>query len=465
MNTLTRLALLAPVLLGSLPLAALADAPADYSHVINLALSGKNALVQVRLPPAVYLHAQSEQLDDLRVFDAAGKALPFALLQPEPVARVSTRELPAAIFPVHADRTAVNRDDVEIRTSTGGTITAITTRSGTAQQDVLSALVLDFGHEAASQAIDALVFTLPPALGNYEAQVTLEVSDDLRNWDTLGHASLSWLSNSEQQTLTSNRMEFPARTFRYGRLVWREGKPLRFATISAQAPVAQAVSAPLDSVTLQPKPGRFANDLVYEAGPAIPAERIGLSFGPGNVVMPALLGHYAPLPATHGNTGLRWDFVPRLQATFYQFVQNGAQRHSGDIAAAGIHASQWVLRPQAPPPSSPTMTLSWRPATLVFMASGSAPYSLQVGHAQARSTQRAISEVAPGLSEAELGTLEQAAPGEAHAQNRQAMANVAQAAETASFRRKLVLWGVLLLGVAVLSAMAWKLTRQMKNAS
>lgn len=460
-------ALLATTLLCGFSLAARADTPVDtpayYSHAVPLTVSGKNALVQVRLPPDVYRHARSRDLNDLRVFDAAGKALPFALLPAATATQTGTRALPAAIFPVYADAATLERDNVEIRTAQGGTITAITTRADSAaRQEVLSALVLDFGPGTDQQAIDALVFTPPSEVRNYAAQVTLEVSDDLRTWETLGYASLSWLSNNEQQTLASNRMELPGRAFRYARLVWREGKPIRFAAISAQVPVTQPAAAPPDSITLQPQAGRFAGDLVYQVGLAVPAQRMRLAFGPGNVVLPATLGHYAPLPAARGKPVTRWEFVPHLQATFYQFVQNGVERRSGEVAVSGLQADQWVLRAPGTP-LRPALTVSWPPSTLVFMASGSAPYSLQVGRAQARAAQRPIDEVAPGLSEAELSALEQASTGPALAQRAAALADQLKAADTAGLRRKLILWGVLLLGVAVLAAMAWNLMRQMKD--
>lgn len=458
MNTMNRL--LAPVLLCCLAPALADDAPARYSHAIGLALSGQNALVQLRLPPAVYLHARSATLDDVRVVDGAGKALPFALLEPQPLAKVSTRALPAAIFPVYSESAQAARDTIEIRTSASGTVTSITPPSGAAPGRTLSALVLDFGAAAAGQAINALVFTPPPDAGNYEAQVALEVSNDLRSWDTLGYASLSWLSNSERQTLRSERMEFAPRAFRYGRLVWREGRPLPFSAITADAPVTLTEGAAFDSLSLRPRPGRFAHDLVYEAGPAIAPERIALSFGPGNVVMPATLGYYAAVPPPRGQTGTRWDFVPRLHATFYQFTQDGVQRRSSEIAAEGLHGPQWVLRSQAVPTPAPILKLSWRPATLVFMASGTAPYSLLVGRAQAPSVRRPIGQVAPGLTHTELAALELATPGAPRLQHPDATAQPTGAAPAGP---KLALWGVLLLGVAVLAAMAWKLHRQMNQ--
>lgn len=453
-------------LLALLPAAAMADTPADFTHAIGLTVSGKNAVVQLRLPPAAYLHARSSGLDDLRVFDASGQAMPFALVTPVARSRVNRRELPAAVFPINAvSAAAASRHDVEIRTSADGAVTAITARHGGARDGAtaLHALVLDFGRASAGQHIDALVFALPEGVTNYQAQVALEVSDDLRNWDTAGYGTLSWLSNQQQETLVSNRMEFAPRSFRYARLTWREGTPIKFAAVTAQAPGSVTVNAAMDSITLQPRPGRFANDLVYDAAPAIPAERLSLRFGPGNVVMPAQLGHYIELPSTKGKAVSRWEFSPRLAATFFQIEQNGQQRRSGDVLTDAVHAAQWVLRPQSALPNQPSLTLSWTPATMVFMAGGTPPYSLYVGSAKAKPAQRAIAQVAPGFTEAEVQSLEMAVAGPARV-NTVAAGQASDAAQaSASARgRMALLWGVLLLGVGVLGVMVWKLTRQMK---
>ena len=59
------------------------DAGSDYSHIIPVSVSGNQAVVQLPLPRAVYLEARSADLRDLRLFDAAGTALPFALFAPE----------------------------------------------------------------------------------------------------------------------------------------------------------------------------------------------------------------------------------------------------------------------------------------------------------------------------------------------------------------------------------------------
>ncbi len=448
------------------------DTAADYSHAIPVTVSGKNAVVQLRVPQAVYLNARSAALHDLRVFDASGKALPFALMQPASQSQASRRELPVTVFPVtNALSQSAVKNDFEIKTSADGAVTSITTRHGAqpkagADGARLDALVFDMGKaDGARPAFDALAFTLPEGMSNYHAQVELEVSDDLRGWETLGNASLSWLANNERQTLVSNRMEFAPRAFRYARLTWREGTPVQFARIVAESPTQTDLPPALESIVIEPVAGKFAGDVVYNAAPAIPVRRLNVQFSERqNVVLPALLGDYVELPAVKGTSTTRWDFRPRLQATFFQITQDGRQRKSGDVILDEVHESRWVLRPRAATSDQPALRLSWIPATLVFMASGPGPYSISFGRADAKPAQLDVAQVAPGFSAAELQSVEQAVAGQLKAGGvRPAATSDAEAASGAARTRMLMLWGVLLLGVGVLAFMAWRLIGQMKN--
>ena len=442
------------------------DTPADYSHAMPLAVSGKNAVVQLRLPQAVYLNARSADLRDLRVFDAGGKVVPFAVMQSSVQSQAARRQLPVTIFPVTQSVSATTKNDVEIKTSADGSVTSITTRhAGTSAgtpTDRLGALVLDLGK--AGPAIDALAFALPDGRGTYHAQVELEVSDDLRSWESLGFSNLSWLVNGEGRALTSNRMEFAPRAFRYARLTWQAGTPLLFASIIAESPTTTQLPPAMESITIAPAPGKFKDDIFYATPIAIPARRVNLLFGERSAVHPGVLGHYVELPAVKGTSTTRWDFRPRLEGTFFQFVQGGAQRKSGDIIVDAVHESNWVARSSGLAQVQPSLRLSWTPDTLVFMAPGPGPYSLNFGRAGATSAQLGIAQVAPGFSAQELQAVEQATVGQLQVASVQPVdASDAQAAGTAAKHRMLMLWGVLLLGVAVLGVMAWKLIGQMKK--
>ena len=98
------------------------------------------------------------------------------------------------------------------------------------------------------------------------------------------------------------------------------------------------------------------------------------------------------------------------------------------------------------------------------MASGSPPYTLHVGRDKAEAADRDVAAVAPGFSAAELQALEQAKVGEVRVSGIKAsVASDAEAAGKAARWRVILLWGVLLLGVAVLGGMVWKLMGQMNK--
>lgn len=451
------------------------DLPGDYRHAMPLTVSGKESVVQLRLPKDVYLHARTADLRDLRLFDAQGNKLAFSVQEPLPRTERSRRDLPVRLFGVQTARPAgavaglgVDQD-IEVQRSADGTVLSVSTRSRPAAAtplDALDTLVLDLGAAASSSTattIDALRFRLPEGVKNYNARVVLEVSDDLKRWDTVGETDLSWLVNERGDTLASERMAFDARAFRYARLSWRQGKPLQFASITAESPLDTAAAAPVERLVIQPKPGRFGADHVYPASVAIPVQRIGVELGGQNVVMPAQLGHYVELPDHQGGKASTWQFVPVAAATFYQLTQGGKRRASGDISITPAHQAEWVLRTDLAGAAAPALRLSWTPSTVVFLANGKPPYRLAFGRADARPGSSALAQVAPGFSPAEIATLETALAGplQSSAATDEGP-GAADKAASAARTRMLALWAALLAGVGVLSFMAWRLIKQMK---
>lgn len=447
------------------------DLPGDYRHAMPLSVSGKESVVQLRLPKDVYLHARTADLRDLRLFDAQGNKLPFSLQDPAARAAHSRRDLPVRLFGVQTARAAGAiagaGTDIDVQRSGDGAVLSVSVRSRPARPGAgedIDTLVLDLGAAAMSASVDALRFTLPAGVDRYSARVALEVSDDLKRWETVGETDLSWLVNERGESLASDRMAFEARSFRYARLSWRQGKPLRFAGISAESPLDTALAAPLERLLIQPRPGRFANDHVYPASVAIPVQRIGVDMGEQNGVLPAQLGHYIELPDRQGGKASTWHFETLAAATFYQLQQGGKRRASGDIGITPAHQAEWVLRTEATGMAAPALRLAWTPSTLVFLASGKPPYRLAFGRADAMPAASALAHVAPGFSPADIAGLENALAGPLQTakaavdEGPGAAASAARAARTRLF----ALWGALLAGVGVLAFMAWRLIRQMK---
>lgn len=443
--------------------AAAADTPDDYAYAIPVGVSGRQAIVQLRLPRAVYLGARTADLADLRLFDAAGTAMPFALVERMQQAQVSRPAAPAAVFPVRGPAGARQGlpEGLQIQTREDGAVISVSAPAARGAGDELASLVLDIqppGKAPAADetvAVSALALRLPQGVDSYHARLVVDTSDDLQHWQPLTEASVSWLVNSEGARVRNDRLAFPPRPFRYARIAWAEGKPVEFAGITAEFVVSQRAPQEWDSVVLRPASGKAGDDLVYAAPAAIPVQGLGVVFHGRNAVLPAIVGQYRERQGR--------ELQVLSSATFYQLTQNGQQRVSGNVEVPLTHASQWVLRPQARLADRPELRLLWKPAAVVFMAGGKGPYTLAFGRTGMQPAFQPLDQVAPGFSPSELAALEQATSGEAVRQHAPDGLSEMDGVSGMFRRREFWLWALLLCGVAVLAAMAWRLTRQLKE--
>ena len=166
------------------------------------------------------------------------------------------------------------------------------------------------------------------------------------SWHELAESALSWLVNDQGASVRKDRIGLTPRPFRYARIRWLDGKPIAFSAIHAEYVVERQPARQLDTIVLQGSPGPEGRDLVYTAPIAIPARSLGLVFTGQNVVMPVQVGHYEAVRRREagGRTTARLQSL--VNTTFYQMVQDGRRRASGDVGIPVTHASQWIVRPQ-----------------------------------------------------------------------------------------------------------------------
>ncbi len=447
------------------------DVPAGYSHILPLAVDANQAVVRLPVPRDVYLNARSPELDDLRVFDAAGMSIPFALADLESPPTVSRSATPVAVFPVHGRARDAGRvhDSLQIRTGTDGAVISVTAPARTVSDELIG-LVLDLRPAARAEQVEAvapvggLILSLPPGTGSYSAWVALDISDDLQSWDEVAEAALSWLVNDQGESVQKDRIGFTPRQFRYARIRWLDGKPIAFSAIHAEYVVERQASRHLETIVLQGSPGLEGRDLVYTAPVAIPSRSLGLVFKGQNVVMPVQVGKYAAIRRREagGRSPVRLQSL--VNATFYQMVQDGRRRASGDVEIPVTHSSQWIVRPQTDVAERPALRLGWTPASIVFVAGGKPPYSLAFGRTDARPARVGLPQVAPGFSARELAAFAAAKPGNLIRQQPagQVVDNVAM---SPSGNKRIWLWALLMGGVLALGAMAWHLFRQLKSGA
>lgn len=455
------------------------DHPSSYGWSMPVTVPAGAGVARLPLPKEVYLHARSGNLADVRLVDRDGQRLAFAISTPPAQASTQRSSVAARIFPVTGSAAGTSGlQNVEIRTGSDGRLLSVSATAGaggTTTGKTLQALILDMGQQAPGSRIGALRFMPPAGTGDYSAQVMLEASDDLKQWDAVGTTTLNWLSNSDTQTLANDSIAFAPRAFRYARLSWQEGQPLVFASIAAQAVSESEAAPPRASIVLRGTPGKQANEWSYATPVAIPADSIALQFAQSNVVLPVTLGvyrqsNYVPQRRLHLHRQTRPAqgeyFDALLSTSFYRISDAGKERVSGELAMPVVQTTQWILRPQTPdaalPAEAPSLRLGWTPETLVFLASGKGPYSLVFGKADAQPVAQPLSQVAPGYRDGELQALPVATVGALTARAGAGDTALSPADHGAPWRLA-ALWAALLLGVGVLGFFAWRLLSQIKD--
>ena len=468
LSVLVYAAMLAPTIACADPIPMHAPAPSEFAVQLPLEVSGNNGVVQLLLPIEVYQHSQSADLADLRVYNSAGVALPYALHRPSYRTRIQFREGNAALFPIydHAQPgTGGSNLELQLRSGADGSLLTVRSPDAVAASDRLSALIIDLGPSDRAEVLESLAFDLPEATSDYQAHLAIERSDDLKLWDGVAYGAIDWLSGADAgQRLVNDRVDLPNGDGRYLKVRWIDGEPVQFGAVHTRWRSATAALDPTLQVELAAQPGRVAGDFVYAASPAIAATAIGLDLPEANTVMPVTIGFYreqrVPKP--------QWWLAPSLDTTFYRLNHDGRERVSSRINIAPLSGAEWVVRPHTAGHAPPKLVLRWQPQTLVFNAQGS-DFKLAVG-APSEVYRRwlggpsPMDQVAPGFSRDEIEQLERAQVGVLMQTPRAApaavVAEVDSSAEAARTRR-FVLWSVLALGVLVLGYMTWRLYAQL----
>lgn len=460
------------------------DTPSDYAFAMPVQISGKQGVVGFKVPQAVYLNAMTARLDDVRVFDAKGVAQPYSIQRPQAESRTQRSFRNVSTFPIRsrANPSTDSGIELDIKTGADGSVVSVRTNADptgnadtSVEEGTVSGLILDFGVPSdatgtAGEQIAALRFSAPPDTNNYNAEIWLEISKDLKTWETIGAADIGWLTNDNAQTLSNDRLEFSPfnpQTHRYARLTWRKGDPLVFPAIQAEQFSLLQDEPPRETLWIKPEAGKIGSDLSYPAGIALPVDQVSLRLSEPNVVFPMTLGRYIERPSRVAGRKTELGFQPLVRSTFYQIEQDEQTRRSGPLPIALTQMAEWVIRPQnAAATAKPELGLSWQPDTIVFLAGGTPPYNLHFGRTDARPAGQPLGQVAPGFSAGELKRLEMAQLGE---MQKMTGANAGETASELANRearnRRLALWGLLLIGVLVLAGMTWRLIQQMKAKS
>jgi hypothetical protein len=443
-----------------------AAAVSEFAWRGSLTLPAQASLVRVEVPVAALLRMQSSAGHDLRVFNAAGDIVPFALLGRAELSHVAP-VVRTASYPAYTLFSAVSagkpsRGAVEVQVNTNGQnssawvrldpsdVAASAPSPGT--QPLQAAL---FDLRAEQQAVDALELSIDLPR-NALVPISLASSENLKDWTVVG--TKSPLFQFDGDGAPSNhtlelQQPLPLKG-RYLRLSWPGQTGVVLRTLVGRVATAKTTPAPLCAAlppgTLDPKGG-----LTWTLPFATPLAAVHLQAMQDNTLVPVRI-------QGRGDAAQPWRTLASAVVYRLDTVGQGSSNpstplHGASVRALRVEASQGAALPSG----GLRATVEFAPLQLAFLTSGAGPFTLAVGrsHTSAASVDATLlGSLAPDrlntLPLATLARVEESPPG--------VLAGAAPDwLPAGTTLRSVLLWLVLGLGVLVLAAVAFSLMRQL----
>ncbi|MBX3604391.1 MAG: DUF3999 family protein [Piscinibacter sp.] len=444
---------------------AAADAEPLLRHRAPISVERDGAFVQLPLPVSAYARTQQASLADLRVQDARGENVPFALLAPRPdEAQRSERLTERALFALPPRPVGSESWPTPLELTVEGERISVRRRpGGTAPPTRPPGWVIDLGDpaarpagEPAPQALD-LSWSGP---AEFSVGYRLEQSDDLRQWRPAGAGQILALAAPEG-ALTQPRVPLTAAPARFQRLVWSDPAAApaltaaRSVTVDQRAvvldePTELQLAASPEPAPREPQDAAPPRSLHFDLGAVLPLVQVDLALPPGTQVAPVRL---------QGRERVDQPWQALAGAVFYRIDRDGTLTRSPPLALQQrVRYLRVVPDPRAGALDAGQTRLVVRAqlVSLVFAAQGQPPYALLAGSAQAHSGALPLATLVPA-PEAERPRFGRASLGD-WAESAEAVRR-AEADERRDALRRWLLWTVLLGGVGALGWMVWRLAR------
>lgn len=431
--------------------------PQDFAYAIPLQFEGQDALYQTTLPLSVYQHTVRSDLGDIRVFNAQGEVVPYMLQQPERSSPEQPEQSELAYFPLNGPAHA-DLDELSLRVrrdATGTLIDIGSHNSKHASQGILAGYLLDTS--AFNKAVQALVLDWDFGRESFVGTITLESSDDLKQWhNVLSDAPLASLQYGGHNLL-QNRIEFPAQQAKYLRLSWPQNQvmpPLRNIVAELSAVRIETPLSWLPAIkgsAVENKTGEYQFDL----GAHLPVQRMRIALPQMNTVVQAsIFSRARPEDAWH----------PVCNTVLYKLRHADQVLNNPDINVNSRHR-YWLLRVDNNSgglgTGMPEMQIGWQPHLLQFVARGSPPFQLAYGSKDIKPAEFQLQQAIPATQQNKPAlAIQQASTGTQITLGGEQ--RLIPEPEPLPWK-KWLLWAMLGLAVLLLGWMAYRLAQQMEH--
>jgi hypothetical protein len=430
----------------------------DFAYGYTLEVDGDGAIYSLTLPEDVYHGLTRADRGDLRIFNSQDVAVPHHIKRAEQMTKVAQPDVSLPLFPLYSDTTNTQTTDghnIHIVTNDKGAIIDINYgKAGTDATRKVSGYILDSSQ--LQQAPVALIINWQESEADFVTSVEVEGSDDLNHWLPL--VTRSTLSNLHygENTLIQRRIDLPLHKQRYLRLTWTGDKPLLLASVIAQFPESYHSQERKWSTFNVTSTDAKNNYYYFDTHSVLPADRVNIDLPQRNTLV------RVSLESAGADTG---PWYPRFNGLLYDLQFEGNQLKTPDQVMSITTHRYWrlqILSREGQQNGNPKLRLGWIPEQLFFIAQGEAPFTLAYGSARVGpvdtplaqllnldkiQNQQQLIKAAQLGSPIELGNRDKLKP-----------------AKPPTNWQQIVLWLVLIFGVAALAFMALRLYKQLEKA-
>lgn len=458
--------------------------PQDFAWRTTLTLPAGASVARVDVPVEALLRLQTAAANDVRVFNAAGAVVPFALLRHAewqhhtPVAQTPTYKA-YALYAAEAGKTQASTPDraavqVQVNTASGPGNAWVRWDSAAGAAAVTGAQALpsalfDTRADTATWSAVQVQGELPR---NALVHMTVETSADLKDWTTVpvkGPVFRFEGADAPSNTVLEFHQPITLKG-RYLQLSWESTAGVTVNALTGQVTSTRTHPAPLRADL---GPGVLqANGLQWRLGFATPIAALHLQATQNNSLIPVRI---------QSRTDASQPWRTLTSSVVYRIDAQGAAGRNAATALGGATLRQLRVEPSSAAQLTEgalLATVEFAPVQIAFLASGPGPYTLAAGRARTEpaaveaSLLGAVLGGTPGAGSAD-GAADRAAEKwaalpAASIGNVQVVAlDSAGSGAGDDWRARLtsrsaLLWAVLVLGVLVLGGVAYSLLKQLK---
>ncbi len=425
----------------------------DYASGMSVVSPNSQPMIEAVLPEEVYRTVTRADLGDLRVFNAEGVPVPHAFCaaaqaqEPE----VTEQSLPVFILrgrePVYTSGARV-----EVQTS-GGTRVGVND-SSQSDSDGANRLIHIIDARDVSE-LRAIRFDWSSSDGVSEVKVRIEASDDLDRWQTIVPTSTLLLVQQGEQELRRERIELPTRAYEYLRVQRIDGGP----PLAIRSVLAEQVGAAVEIEPVWFSANRLQSD-----------EADSMLFDAAHVA-PVTYARFR-LPQENSSVGVtiqsrkdeKSPWYTRWSGESYIVVTDTNRRESPPARFQPTTDRLWRVQIQNDPQlyQGAHLELGYYPARVRFLRQGAGPFTVAFGSRRAEPANPAQCDgLLADVSAADRERMVEA--GYADAVISLGGQSALQPLPKKTPVKVVVLWGVLVVGVALLVAMAMSLLQRVRK--